>query len=392
MKNLSVRLVLVLFICSQCNSGPSESTIESTIEIHEADKKEAVFSSIFQNVKFVKLETTEQCPITGIMKLSVDKDRIFIFDTFLSTVFVFDINGKFIAAIGKKGKGPGEVNKVNDFALNRKEKWVEILDSGQKKIVVFDYEGHYLHENRSIFAMGFELLNNESHVFYHYNFIFRDNQGGDIKSDVIITDSEGKITNSYEINPVNRNLNLTTFTNIYKTKEGDVYILPVFDYSIYKLSKDRSIKKILNVNFDNQPPEELFKESDGVRSLLEDLKSHKYPCRLHRLIVTDKYYYFVFFEGKEKHQVFIDRRTNDVKILIQDNTKNDLTFINNDYFIGAYDNGLIQSIEAVDFVRIYEELGMNSLNSDAVNSKQNNNLAKTVTIDDNPVLLFFKFN
>lgn len=359
--------------------------------VHESKKESIKYSSIFQDVKFVKLETRAECPISNVLKLSVDGDRIFVFDWSTHNVYAFNADGKFIAEVGKRGKGPGEVIDLNDFSINRKEKWVEVLDNGQRKILTYDYDGHFIREKPGVFAMGFESFNDESQVFYHYNFIFRDNQFINIDSDVVLTDSRGDITNRYSINPINRKLSLTTYTNLYKAKEEEIYLLPIFDYSIYLLAKDKAMKKVINLQFDNQPPAEIFTKSEDVRSLYEKLDGHNYPNSPQRLMVTDKYFYFIFQEGEKIHQTFIDRKTEKVKLLFEGKANNDLTFINSRSFVGAYDNGLVQSIDAIDFVTAYEKSGKSAVNYKGANAAKNDLVAKSVTVDDNPVLLFFVF-
>ncbi len=69
-----------------------------------------------------------------------DEGRVYVLELKLSKIFVFDKDGNFLYAFGKKGEGPGEVRMAYTFFLVGDK--VIIPDMG--KINYFDKKGTYI--------------------------------------------------------------------------------------------------------------------------------------------------------------------------------------------------------------------------------------------------------
>ena len=66
-------------------------------------------SELIKDVKYIPLETSDNSLISHISAVDIYKDRIYIVDNIMQNkVYIFDIDGKFIKAIGQKGGGPDE--------------------------------------------------------------------------------------------------------------------------------------------------------------------------------------------------------------------------------------------------------------------------------------------
>ena len=64
-------------------------------------------SELIKDVKYIPLETSDNSLISHISAVDIYKDRIYIVDNIMQNkVYIFDIDGKFIKAIGQKGGGP----------------------------------------------------------------------------------------------------------------------------------------------------------------------------------------------------------------------------------------------------------------------------------------------
>lgn len=74
--------------------------------------------------------------------VSDDGKNIYISDTILNRIVVFDANGKFINVIGKNGQGPGELTYPTCLALYKNESLI-VNNSGNRRFVLFDNLGRY---------------------------------------------------------------------------------------------------------------------------------------------------------------------------------------------------------------------------------------------------------
>ncbi|MDH7513415.1 MAG: 6-bladed beta-propeller [Clostridiales bacterium] len=78
----------------------------------------------------------------------VDADgagNIYILDRTAVNIKVFDRQGKFIRAIGKKGQGPGEFQNPSDFHVTSKEE-ILVCDSPSRRLLLFKLDGEFLKE------------------------------------------------------------------------------------------------------------------------------------------------------------------------------------------------------------------------------------------------------
>jgi len=69
-----------------------------------------------------------------------DKDNIYALDTKETKVKVFDKYGKFLRAFGKKGQGPGEIDRPTRMEMTKDSRLV-LADMGNNKLVSFELDG-----------------------------------------------------------------------------------------------------------------------------------------------------------------------------------------------------------------------------------------------------------
>jgi len=104
-------------------------------------------SEISDNVKKIELETSEKCIIGRIAQVVYDDDRIFVLDAQGgSRIHVFDIKGKFLFAIDRQGRGPGEYMYIVRITADIENKYIYILNAMGRKIIRYDWDGRFIDE------------------------------------------------------------------------------------------------------------------------------------------------------------------------------------------------------------------------------------------------------
>lgn len=162
-------LLLVLITGNICAQTATRIPIGQNIE----EKKELKLSEIAKEVKFVALETNENCFLDkDISKIEVFDGQIFISD--YSYIFRFDETGKFLNKIGKIGKGPGEYTKgMATFLIDRQNKELIFFEMITKKMMVYDFEGNFIREKGIEFMPGLtEWVDNENMAVYNMGFTY----------------------------------------------------------------------------------------------------------------------------------------------------------------------------------------------------------------------------
>lgn len=183
--------VLVLLI------GCTNSTYNSN-EIKKADQTivlpkmvediNLLYSEICDTVKYVKLETNEECLIGSMSKIQFNDSLIYIGDfSRRKSILVFSITGSFLKKLDRMGKGPGEYLAISDFMVDDKNKLIYVYDNLQGKHLVYDLNFNLVNEfyNKGLYitsAVGFD--NNwyiytgyrENNPEYRFNFMIYDNK------------------------------------------------------------------------------------------------------------------------------------------------------------------------------------------------------------------------
>jgi hypothetical protein len=124
------------------------------IPVNPAESKTATVDDIYSDCTYIQLETNSQSLLSDVSSLRVYKGRIYIFDNGnTSSIFCFDIQGKFLFKIANHGQGPGETTRIGQFGIDEKSDLIWIADNFQK-ILKHDLDGRFLQEYKTDFAIN----------------------------------------------------------------------------------------------------------------------------------------------------------------------------------------------------------------------------------------------
>ena len=141
-------LLFVSFLFFSCSNRQTTKFSDEALYIIDLDgnKEESIpYSSIFQKVQTIILETGEDCMIGSVDELQVFNGYIYILDRHIAkSLFVFDMEGRFIRKIGSLGSGPGEYIRVTDFTLDTENSVIFMLDYGTR-VHKYCLDGTYIH-------------------------------------------------------------------------------------------------------------------------------------------------------------------------------------------------------------------------------------------------------
>jgi len=366
-----------------------------TIRIHEKSNIKVTYSQIFKTVKLIKLETNPDCFISNIATLKVDDDRIFVFDVWLGIVFIFSQDGHFIDKIGRKGKGPGEMITPRGFTLDKLNKQIEILDASGKKMFIFDYNGNYIKTYNSVFVLGFEKLTNSSYIGYSYNGPFF-GEGEHILSELAIFDSKGRISKEFkDIRTIPRSVSMITHSNLFLEKNGNAFIVPIFENSLFRVDQSQNIERICDFIFDTKIPAGIFKEPADVYSVIKEYSRKKCPYLINGLNVVNDNVNFTFTYNRQNYHTFWKLNTNNAITVETKNFNNDLALVESLGFRGTFSEGIVDVVEAIDFIDCYtkaiEEDKELSVIQPAGMKDTLSTLFKSTSPNDNPILIFYTY-
>lgn len=119
-------------ICLICGAGSEEEGEESlNINLDTPQVAELKSSMLFKKPKTIILETSKKCMV-GNADIQIYDGKIFVFDEMgAKSLYVFDMDGKFIQKIGEYGRGPGEYTRISDFTIDKTNNVIYLLDGNR---------------------------------------------------------------------------------------------------------------------------------------------------------------------------------------------------------------------------------------------------------------------
>ena len=153
MKNLNILSFLFILMLSSC-SQPSDEAVEYVdVDGQKVpkifpemikDETEVKFTDWFEDIRLIKLESTEGSLMRYVMRTYVGEEYIIVASPY-EGIMIFDSEGKFIRPIAPMGKGPCELNpndpNRNIFVDEKNNKlYVTELQMNSKNVKCFDIE------------------------------------------------------------------------------------------------------------------------------------------------------------------------------------------------------------------------------------------------------------
>lgn len=137
-------LSLMAFVSASC-----ADKVYSEANVIKIDKTEKTLSdSVFlDDMKTIKLETRDDCALSGIEKISEHAGKYYVKDIRQDKIFIFDDRGKVVKIVDRKGRAQGEYVNLVDFTIDKSQKELLVLAYPQK-ILHFTLEGQYKSETK----------------------------------------------------------------------------------------------------------------------------------------------------------------------------------------------------------------------------------------------------
>jgi len=198
--------------------------------------------------------------------LSVDsKGNIFVLVVREFQIRKFDSDGKFLAAVGKRGQGPGEFEQPRGLYLDSLGR-VYTFDSRRNNLHIFSNELSFIETRKLEFRpYGFSLSQDDRMILSNIHY-----SPPSSSTDIILTNPSGELIDQiasfpYELPPMIKNMMLG---NPYSHR---LYFAPIREggavygysskYVLYSVSSDGKLKLKINVNRMPEPISEAEKES-----------------------------------------------------------------------------------------------------------------------------------
>lgn len=293
MKRSNFILVIFILIFSGCSSSQREmesSAYKLDVELEGADNLD--FNEYFSSVRYVPLETTKDVLIGEITKMYMTNKNIIIFDQKSMSIFLFDIDGKFVRKIGEKGEGPDEYLYINDIQFDEKRMRILAHERLKNKIYTYDLLGNLVNKSSKSSLMFNSFFETEEGVWVYSCF-----KNGNPKCyNLTLLSSDLQVVKKQYF-PQKEFVNVTFLPTFVSDGHGRLFFYYPTSNVIYEISETNVIP-FLQVNFGDRtmPYDKILKikhKSEYDKLVLEK----DYLGNISRCFINKERVFFSFTES-----------------------------------------------------------------------------------------------
>lgn len=365
MKYVKLFLLTVVVLCSFSN----EKIPKIDLPAH-TPKQTAQMSKLFRKVRYVPLETTDDCLLSYIHVQKI-QDYILAWD-YNSCCLFSARDGKFIRRIGHIGDDPEAVYSFYENFYNPYNGFLYFL--GINGVwVKYGLNGKYAGKIKVPLCTSASpqiIASLDSMTFC----AFFANRSGQETKRIVLFDNNGSVKREYPNNhfvKTNKYILDTADGLMYKYK-GDLYFKEKFIDTVYQVDNDQlEAKYVLNITPYSVPYQERFyrhKEAISIMSIIENdvnIAFDYYKSGVNQLCIynkhTEKSSYYLYENG------IIDDINGFMPIRIS-TTCDDGTCL-----------GVLNAGDICDYI-----------DKNGISSNPNLNFLKSISLDDNPVVVFME--
>ena len=308
MKKITFFSILLLLCIQSCKKESQRVSLENIPIIIDMDSVKKTSSLSISYVKYIPLETSDECLIGFDYKTLIKNNKIFVADFHTAmSLFVFDINGKFLFKIAKRGQGPGEYISFFDFDIQENGD-IYIFDQHSKKILIFNSAGEHLRDINMVFILhgGFCLVSDKLYCSSpvtgsgkrYANLAVLDTMNNKtdflLKDDIFLQNSGIIGHNSFDF---------------YYSPDSIIYYSPKFSDIIYSIDKDGFHPAIYvkNLNIPSMKTIEEWMQKKNIRERNNYIYETDYFIENAYIYETDKYITFGCMRNKKEGFVLYNK-------------------------------------------------------------------------------------
>lgn len=376
MKSEAVKLLNVNSI------GATKVIVPSDIFNSNMDLNDVIY-----DIELIPLETTSKSIIGNIHNILYDSNFYFIHDMRNNKLLRFSESGKFLNSIGSIGKGPQELLRIKDVAINTKKKFISILDSKSRKISRYRYSGEFIDSKPFYYMVSEHEYGNNSLVF-----------GASIvqkNKDIPLIESYRLILADTNSSPLGLAFKTPENSFIYETIKplrkfnNSIYYHQPFSNGIWKV-KDNSLIPFIKFEFEkNGFPDEVWKKEISTNELISLKDKHVYFSG--NYISNDDFSFFKFYSNKKVSSMFLNTKSK--KIIYGRGFKftkdNPSMLLYGDPIGVGENNSFIAKLEAMELFSFIKQAIKNEKMKVSLKPKYLN-IINSIKQTDNPLIVTYK--
>jgi hypothetical protein len=242
-------IIILSFGCNQDRTSIEINAAANIIDVASINEPKELISprELLTEVEYIVLNQRDSFFLTSARKiLELDK-KLLILDANKEELVAYDLKGRYLGKVGKKGMGPQEFRGANDFTVDPVRGKILIFSRTDKAVIEFNSDLSFSRKVRlNTWAFQMSLLSS-GHIALYTNY------SGEEPNNILIYDIEGNQIDSRMPYAVNGDYTPMDYTGFIV---GNYYTYPLSS-KIYKIDENRTKDIVLyEINFPNRRSEE----------------------------------------------------------------------------------------------------------------------------------------
>jgi hypothetical protein len=196
----TIFILLILCVLQSCRSHKDDEATK-VIELDTSTKSFDSMDVIADSVSFIPLETNSSAFLGMEFQIVFTDERIMVCDYGGQRILFFDLGGRYIEQISRRGRGPGEYLSMSKVMVDLVNNQIIVYDVLSQKVIYYDREMKFVREidDFSNNAIIRDIINLPDGGFLCYAFDRSVEEVGVEGSGLWRVDSNGEFQESYFI-------------------------------------------------------------------------------------------------------------------------------------------------------------------------------------------------
>lgn len=372
MKNLKLILILSLSVIavSVFSQNKKPITLNLAKAINQSPKT-VMLSEIASDIRYIPLETRDNCLIGGELSIGISGNDIIAADHQTRSFYRFDTSGKFLNKIGNQGQGPGEYSVGLFYMTDPIAKQIYIQDFGN--LFCYDFNGKFI---RKITApnlnMGVSEMLNRDYIIYSNNLYFENKKN---PHQLYVMDKNGKETNKWKgfIEEGKRYGIILSSRDFMYTFNGETFFKPALEDVVYHTQSPK--KKDIVWKFETST-----KKTD-VSANETDAKDRGKSISIRQVKETLRYLFVLYGLEQNVYLGMYDKQNNSFSnVTVKDDLAGGADFV----AAGKCNDNQLMSVWLAHHIKTAKRYGKASL---ANRKKELDSIIQKLSEDDNLVVV-----
>lgn len=364
MKSIFLIPILLILGCAEKKTHEIAGIPMETIDFSSLKEKYGDIPEHFiKNKEYIHISTENKELLFGtIDQVEIKNGRIYIMDSRIKTLAVFNLHGKAVGKVGTMGRAPGEYLNINGFSIDSSDN-------------IYLFDGRMDKDKINIYNKDFEFINSKKLPFEIETFrslpdnqfminLATWNEKQNAQDEIIVTDTNFTTQKTFCQYDEYIDNNISFSPRYFIETEQAIFYNRPLDNIVYRFSKNGIPVKGYIFDFGKKTiPRQAKKDYEKYKELYENTRA------LIFFTMVDTQYILGHLREEQPKTFFIDRQQNTVYIT------NRSSLSNLGHIIGTYENKIISCITPGEYLQAIEDHKHPNLPPEVVKHLENEGVA-----------------